>query len=130
MSNPITAYFGLHAAALPLRGERLKLIASNLANADTPGYSARDIHFEAALDATIGNSPLDTTHTRHFDFPSPHGKAPFLFERQQAQPSLDGNSVDAHAERTAYGRAALEYQASLNFIENKIRTLMSAITGQ
>ena len=51
MSNPITSYMGLHADALPLREQRMKLIASNLANADTPGYKAQDIDFGAALDA-------------------------------------------------------------------------------
>jgi len=130
MSNPITTYMGPHAQALPLRNERLKLIASNLANADTPGYKAKDLDFEAALESATGTSPLRTTNSQHFDMPVPPGQPPFHYSRAQVQPSLDGNTVDAHAERAAYGRAALEYQASLTFIETKVRTMLTAITGQ
>jgi len=130
MSNPITTYMGPHAQALPLREERLKLIASNLANADTPGYKAKDLDFEAALKARTEKSPLRTTDFRHFDFPVPPGQPPFQFNRPELQPSLDGNTVDAHAERAAYGRAALEYRASMTFVETKVRTMMTAITGQ
>jgi len=121
MPNPITAYMGPHAQALPLREQRLKLIASNLANADTPGYKAKDLNFEAALEAQTGKSPLRITDNQHFDFPAPPGPPPFQFNRPQLQPSLDGNTVDAHAERAAYGRAALEYRASLTFVETKVR---------
>jgi len=130
MSNPITTYMGPHAQALPLREQRLKLIASNLANADTPGYKARDLDFEAALDVASGQAPLQITDRQHFAFPVAPGEPPFQFIRPELQPSLDGNSVDAHAERAAYGRAALEYQASLTFIETKVRTMLTAITGQ
>jgi len=130
MPNPIATYMGPHAQALPLRDERLKLIASNLANADTPGYKAKDLDFEGALDALTGKAPLRATDARHFDFPAPPGHPPFQFARPQLQPSLDGNTVDAHAERAAYGRAALEYRASLTFIETKVRTMLTAITGQ
>jgi len=130
MPNPIASYFGPHAQALPLRGERLKLIASNLANADTPGYKAKDLDFDAALRASTDAPPLRTTNHQHFAFPARPGVLPFQFQRAELQPSLDGNSVDAHAERAAFGRAALEYRASVNFIEGKVHTLMTAITGQ
>jgi len=130
MPNPMTSYFGPHVQALPLRGERLKLIASNLANADTPGYKAKDLDFDAALHAATDTPPLRTTNRQHFAFPAAPGVPPFQFQRPELQPSLDGNSVDAHAERAAFGRAALEYRASVNFIEGKVHTLMTAITGQ
>jgi len=131
MSNPITTYMGPHAEALPLREQRLKLIASNLANADTPGYKAKDLDFDAALNAATGRgTPLRTSDAAHFEFPAPPGQPPFQFNRSELQPSLDGNTVDAHAERAAYGRAALEYRASMTFIETKVRTMLTAITGQ
>lgn len=131
MSNPISSYLGLHAQALPLREERLKLIASNLSNADTPGYKARDLDFEAALEAaSSGRTPLDVTDARHIAIPGADGLHPFQFQRPELQPSLDGNTVDANAERAAYGRAALEYRASLSFVESRVRTLLTAITGQ
>ncbi|KAF1685578.1 flagellar basal body rod protein FlgB [Pseudoxanthomonas broegbernensis] len=137
MSNPISSYFGVHADALPLREQRMKLIASNLANADTPGYKAQDIDFNAALDSARqqrmglqdGNG-MATTNERHLSDAIDTGRLPFQFTRQASQPSLDGNTVDPDAERAAYGRAALEYRASLSFLESKVRNMLTAITGQ
>jgi len=88
MANPITTYMGPHVEALPLRDQRLKLIASNLANADTPGYKAKDLNFEAALDAATGKAPLRTTDQQHFEFPAPPGQPPFqhLCGRRRACP--------------------------------------------
>lgn len=135
MSNPISSYLGLQADALPLREQRMKLIASNLANADTPGYRARDIDFNAALQAAAQSRQTQATrgpeaHPDHLPLASAGGLQDFQVARVAAQPSLDGNTVDPDAERAAYGRAALEYRASLNFLESKVRTLMTAITGQ
>ncbi|HEY0860105.1 flagellar basal body rod protein FlgB [Pseudoxanthomonas sp. F37] len=128
MSNPISNYLGVHAAALPLREQRMQLIASNLSNADTPHFKARDLDFQAALEqAAAKASPLQTTHEQHLTLLD---AGPRVFERAGVQPSLDGNTVDADTERAAYGRAALEYRASLSFIESKVRTMLTAITGQ
>ena len=130
MSNPISAYFGVHGAALPLREERLKLLASNLSNADTPGYKAKDLNFNAALQASMSQrGPLEVTDARHFATPDQDSGA-YLFERSSTQPSLDGNTVDPDLERAAYGRAALEYRASLSFLESKVKSMLTAITGQ
>ncbi len=139
MSNPISSHLGIHADALPLREQRMKLIASNLANADTPGYKARDLDFNAALDAagrlregraSGGPGSLAATREAHFQDAIATGLAPFQYTREASQPSLDGNTVDPDAERAAYGRAALEYRASLSFVESKVRSLLTAITGQ
>lgn len=139
MSNPISSYLGIHGDALPLREQRMKLIASNLANVDTPGYKAQDLDFNAALDAAArsrqgqaatGPGLMAATREAHFQDAIPTGLAPFQYTRQASQPSLDGNTVDPDAERAAYGRAALEYRASLSFVESKVRTLLTAITGQ
>ena len=128
MSNPISNYLGIHAAALPLREQRMQLIASNLSNADTPNFKAKDLNFQAALEqAAAKASPLQTTHEQHLTLLD---AGPRVFERAGVQPSLDGNTVDADTERAAYGRAALEYRASLSFIESKVRTMLTAITGQ
>lgn len=128
MSNPLTSYFGVSAVAMPLRDQRMKLIASNLANADTPNYKATDIAFDDVLRQTAGAAaPLQTTDARHMNGLN---LQPQLFERTPLQPSLDGNTVDPDIERAAYGRAALEYRASLSFVESKTRTLMTAITGE
>jgi flagellar basal-body rod protein FlgB len=129
MSNPISSYLGVHGAALPLREQRMQLIASNLSNADTPGYKAKDLEFQAALEGAVQRGgAMQATHERHAG--SALQLQPQIFERQGLQPSLDGNTVDADTERAAYGRAALEYRASLSFIESKVRTMLTAITGQ
>lgn len=129
MSNPISDYLGVHATALPLREQRMQLIASNLSNADTPHYKAKDLNFQAVLEnAAARPSNLRTTDARHLADSVDLG--PQIHEREGVQPSLDGNTVDADTERAAYGRAALEYRASLSFIESKVRTMLTAITGQ
>ncbi|WP_010341751.1 flagellar basal body protein, partial [Xanthomonas sacchari] len=68
MSNPITGYFGVHGDALPLREQRMKLIASNLSNVDTPGYKAQDLDFDAAMRAAQGQregTQLAVDDSRH-----------------------------------------------------------------
>ncbi len=132
MPNLISQHLGVHAQAMPLREQRMKLIAGNLANADTPGYKARDLDFDAALrnaQGAGGNDLLATTAERHFAIGG-EGLNPFQVMREGVQPSLDGNTVDPDAERAAYGRAALEYRASLSFVESKVRSMLTAITGQ
>jgi flagellar basal-body rod protein FlgB len=128
MSNPISDYLGVHGKALPLREQRMQIIASNLSNADTPHYKAKDLNFDAALQAVAKQQgQMQITDARHMN-----GLAlePQIYERAGVQPSQDGNTVDADVERAAYGRAALEYRASLSFIESKVRGMLTAITGQ
>lgn len=132
MSEMTQKMFGIHASALVLRQERLQTIASNIANADTPGYHARDIDFSAALKAATGGPPaegMQRTRAMHLDG-LPELAQNHRVWRVPTQPSLDGNTVDAHQEHAAYGRAALEYRASLSFLEGRIRGLLTAITGQ
>jgi flagellar basal-body rod protein FlgB len=123
--NP--SLFGIHAQALALRQERMQLLASNVANADTPGYKAQDLNFAAALKAATANGPGAGAHP-----PTSPTEAARLarFEREALQPSLDGNTVDAQLEHAAYAQAALEYRVSLNFLESRVRGLLLAITGQ
>ena len=134
MANLFSNYLGIHAQAMPLREQRMKLIASNLSNADTPGYKARDLDFDAALrnaqGASSGNGLLNTTAEQHYAIGGTGGLNPFQILREGVQPSLDGNTVDPDTERAAYGRAALEYRASLSFVESKVKTMLTAITGQ
>ena len=136
MSNPIASYLGVHADALPLREQRMQLIASNLSNVDTPGYKAKDLDFNAALQAAGaaregigGGDGMATTREGHIASGQVAGLNPFQITRQADQPSLDGNTVDPDAERAAYGRAALEYRASLSFLESKVKNMLTAITG-
>jgi len=130
MSDRIANYWGMAAHLLPLREQRLKLVASNLANIDTPGYHARDLDFASVLhQAEQANGPLTATNTHHFQQGGNENSATYIY-RNSVTPNLDGNTVDPDTEHAAYGRAALEYRASLNFIENKAHVLTTAITGQ
>ena len=132
MNDPNSSLFGIHGAALSLRQERLKVLASNIANADTPNYKARDIDFAAALkhatesqSATGGLSPAQGGAS----ITEPTGEPFGLMYRLPLQPSLDGNTVDAEYEHASFARASVEYRASLNFVDGRVRKLMTAITG-
>ena len=124
--------FGVHADALALRQERMQVIASNLANADTPNYQARDIDFSAALHAATQGAAKEMVNR------TAPGHLPAMAElasmhavyRVPTQPSLDGNTVDTNTEHAAFARAAVEYRASLEFVQDRARTLLTALTGQ
>ena len=116
MSNPISSYLGLQADALPLREQRMKLIASNLANADTPNYKARDFDFHKALAAQTSKSAvkggLHATHLSHFNS-NINGAANVELEyRIPTQPSVDGNTVDEHKEHAEFMSNSLEFQVA------------------
>jgi len=130
MPDRISSYWGVAARMLPLREQQMKLVASNLANIDTPSYRARDLDFASALhQAEHGNGLLSATNMQHFRHANNENLTSFVY-RASIAPNLDGNTVDPDTERAAYGRAALEYRASLHFIENKAHVLTTAITGQ
>lgn len=115
--------FGIHGTALTLQSRRLEMIAGNLANADTPGYRARDLDFRTALEAAAA---ADKQPAR--GRVAATVEAPMLY--RTVAPSLDGNGVDAATEQAAFADAALRYEAALRFIEGRASGLMTAITGQ
>ncbi len=130
---PITfdSALGIHDEALMMRSRRAELLASNIANADTPGYKARDIDFNAALaDAQSRHTQsLTTTHTNHIQLNSSAESMQTLY-RIPNQASLDGNSVDPELEKSAFAENALRYQASLGFLDSKLKGLMAALKGE
>ncbi len=135
----IDSYLGVHTAALKLREQRTELLANNLANADTPGFKARDIDFSAALQAATSpanasGSLAKTAHGTTLGTASATGGAAsteaFLKYRTPLAPSLDGNTVDTQLEQAAFAENAVKYQATLNFLSSRFRSLMTAITGQ
>jgi flagellar basal-body rod protein FlgB len=106
--------FGIHANALKLREQRMTMLASNIANAATPGYKARDIDFSSALQmAEKGQSPDDA-----------------IRYRVPVQASLDGNTVELATEQTAFAENALAYRSSLSFLNGRISTLTRALKGE
>ncbi len=132
MSINFEKAFGIHESALSLRAERAKVLANNLANADTPGFKARDIDFSKALKQAENaqSSDLSRTHGAHLD--SQLGtEIPGLSYRIPTQPDTgDGNSVDAQIEQTKFAENAMEYQTSLRFLDGKIKGLLHAIRGE
>lgn len=137
----MTDSLDFHAKALVLRAERQRVIASNIANADTPGYSGRDINFKDAMAAATGRdtktmSPSTTiagpSHPRHMALQastSSLGPAGLAYTTQ-AQPSMDNNSVDMDRERANFVDNSVRYEATLRFINGQSKTLLSAIQGQ
>jgi flagellar basal-body rod protein FlgB len=134
MLNRLTDSLDFQAQALTLRSDRQRLIASNIANADTPGYVARDMNFADALrDATgSGNAAaqLNTTNAGHLALNSDSQADTTLKYAASSQPNLDRNTVDMDRERASFADNALKYEATLRFINNGVKTMVSAITGQ
>lgn len=123
---------GIHEQALVARSRRAEVLANNLANADTPGFKARDVDFQSMLDKATESSqgaPMERTHPSHMDL-SGAGSASELLYRQPHQPSIDGNTVDAQQEQTRFMRNAMDFQASFQFLSSKFSGLSKAITGQ
>jgi flagellar basal-body rod protein FlgB len=109
--------FGIHAAALELRSQRMGLITSNIANAATPGYKARDIDFEAALKARLNGADTDKAI-----------ESASLY-RVPVMPSLDGNTVELPTEQVAFSENAVGYSATLSFIRGRVDTITRALKG-
>ncbi len=119
--------------ALGVQSMRQQLVASNIANADTPHYKARDIDFRAALVAARRGTAaggLSTTHPRHIASRDASDPARFVGYRTEVQSAVDGNTVDMDQERAAFAESTLHYEASLNFITRMLRGMRTAITGQ
>lgn len=132
MPFDLDAELGVSAQALTLHARRLQLLASNIANADTPNYKARDIDFRAALNRAADLAampPMARTQPTHLEAPSPDANAELKY-RQPLAPSLDGNTVDMQMEQAAFAEASVRYQASISFVNGAFRDLMLAITGQ
>jgi flagellar basal-body rod protein FlgB len=125
---------GIHEIALKLRAQRMELLSSNLANADTPNYKARDVDFRSVLAEYQSNTPtqestLRTTNAKHISSGEGETPAGDALYRNPLQPSIDGNTVDPQVEKAKFMENALQYQATLSFIDGRIKTLRKAIRG-
>ncbi|SDJ36142.1 flagellar basal body rod protein FlgB [Billgrantia gudaonensis] len=134
MIDQLEAAFNYHQQALGLRQERHKVLASNIANADTPNYKARDMDFAGELKKAVaqgernaGGLSLARTSPRHLEGQGmPPGNRDLLY-RVPDQPSLDGNTVDMDRERTAFADNAVRYQAALTLMNRRIQGLKGAM---
>lgn len=134
MLEQMTGRLETLSSALQLRAQRQQVLASNIANVDTPGYVARDIDFNAALqNALTGQRApgLAQTSAGHRAITSSQGLigSPLAYT-VQTQPSLDGNSVDLDQQRANFTDNAIRYESTLRFINGHVKTMLSAITGQ
>lgn len=123
------ASLSTHSEALVLRERRAAVLTSNIANAATPNFKARDIDFAAQYADAIGQNPLQTSHNDHFGTgasAAPGG----LSYRVAVSPSLDGNTVDLATEQMEFAENTVHYQASLQLLNRRISGLMSAIRGE
>jgi flagellar basal-body rod protein FlgB len=135
--NLFTAKLDAQGQALELLSQRQKVLAGNIANADTPGFQARDFDFAQALQQARGGQGaqgLATTASGHLALSgapaSTNTPTTQLEWRTPDQPSLDGNTVDLDRERAHFADNAMRYEATLRFINQDVRTMLSAITGQ
>ncbi|MFM8590741.1 MAG: flagellar basal body rod protein FlgB [Limnohabitans sp.] len=128
--NLLNQSLGIHEQALQLKARRLEVLAQNIANADTPHYKARDIDFRAVLNASRqADTAMNDTRTGHYDAGqalSPDG----LRFRTPFNTSFDGNTVEMSVEQAQYGKAAADYQATLQFLENRISGIRKALKGE
>jgi flagellar basal-body rod protein FlgB len=123
--------FGIHEQALLLHEQRIGVLATNLANADTPNYKARDIDFSEVLAQSDGGSlSMRVTQAAHIAIPQGELSAGALKYRNPYQASLDGNTVEMPVEQAAFAENNVRYQASLRFISGTIAEMQLAIAGQ
>lgn len=124
-------FFGVHGTALQLRSERLGLLASNIANAATPHYKARDLDFARLIGVDAQKtSALSSTNARHFDTAATPENENRLRYRVPVQPSLDGNTVELATEQLAFAETALRYRSTLSSLNGRISSLTSALKGE
>tara|TARA_R110000772_G_scaffold205441_2_gene315751 strand:- start:315 stop:659 length:345 start_codon:yes stop_codon:yes gene_type:complete len=110
--------FGIYGDALALRAQRLNMLASNIANAATPNYKARDLDFDKAIASLAeGGSPSDSADQN-------------IGYRVPLQPAMDGNTVELSTEQTLFAENAVQYRTTLSFLDGRIGTLRRAIRGE
>lgn len=110
--------FGIHGAALELRSQRMGMLSSNIANAATPGYKARDIDFRTALDAKMKGAGTENALQKAERY------------RVPLMPSADGNTVELSTEQVAFSENAVGYATTLSFIQSRVETLTRALRGE
>ena len=152
MTDRLDNEFRFHQSALALRAERQQVLASNIANADTPNFKARDIDFRKALQQALGGSeslPANAaspslssspvaSHPAHLTSASTTGSTASgstasgaeLLYRTPRQDSIDGNTVELDPERAQFADNAVRYEASISAVNGKLKSLLAAITGQ
>lgn len=126
--------FSIHDNALIIRGKRASVLASNIANADTPNYKARDIDFQSMLkqanNQQTNRLDMVRTNSDHINLNSGINSNSSLKYRNPLHASLDGNTVDSHVEQAKFSQNALQYQASFTFLNSSVKGIIKALKGE
>jgi flagellar basal-body rod protein FlgB len=124
---------GIHEQALRLRTQRAELLANNIANADTPGFKARDVDFKAVMQAQLSQqkSGLKVTKTnqQHMSLEDSRSSGKLMY-RNPTQPAIDGNTVDTQTEIVQFTKNAMDFQSSFLFLNSRFKGLTRAIKGE
>lgn len=127
--NLLNQALGVHEQALQVKSRRLEVLAQNIANADTPHYKARDIDFKAVMsEAQQQETSMTATSSGHFGMGQGIDADGMRF-RTPFNTSFDGNTVEMSVEQAQYGKAAADYQATLNFLESRVSGIRKALRG-
>ncbi len=127
--DSIKNQLSFYGSSLQLRGERNNIIASNIANAATPNYKARDISFEDEINKASNNGPMKSTHNNHIAYNSSNSFNEASY-REPLVIALDGNTVELAVEQMQFSENTMRYQTTVNFLNGKIQKIMSAIRGE
>ena len=125
----IEGHLKVHSESLALRSKRNEILSSNIANAATPNFKAKDLDFTEMLNNKMGFGEVKTSNQRHFKMTFGPNEQGVKF-RQNVTPSKDGNTVELHVEQMQFSENVMRYQSSLEFLNRKISGLMSAIKGE
>ena len=133
MLDRLNEDFRFFQQSLGLRAQRQEVLSSNIANADTPNYKARDFDFKTAManamegSKRLADTSLMLTSARHIPAKAVSQGPTELLYRLPYQPSLDGNTVDMDIERVQFADNTLHYQSTMQLLSGRIRTMMAAI---
>ena len=125
----IEGHLKVHSESLALRSKRNEILSSNISNAGTPNFKAKDLDFTEMLNNKMGFGEVKTSNQRHFKMAFGPNEQGVKF-RQNVTPSKDGNTVELHVEQMQFSENVMRYQSSLEFLNRKIAGLMSAIKGE
>jgi flagellar basal-body rod protein FlgB len=133
MLNKLDTFVNFHEQALNVREKRQNILATNIANSDTPNYQARDIDFNIELEKALNNQhtfnkiKLNTTSTKHIQTNNLNSTDLNLLYRIPYQSSADGNTVEMDQERTAFMDNSIHYQSNLTFLGEKFKNIISVL---
>ena len=127
--DSIKNQLSFYGSSLQLRGKRNNILASNIANAATPNYKARDISFEDEINKASNNGSMKSTHNNHIAYNSGNSFNEASY-REPLVIALDGNTVELAVEQMQFSENTMRYQTTVNFLNGKIQKIMSAIRGE